>query len=102
MPITQVENKQYRRQEKVLRETKTCDALTRIFPEIMEAGWDESNQLSLIAFFCMFVDDYFYERRTEDKIDQLLSHQEEGRTEEQKNKYDSTNGTLEFPTKKQS
>ena len=50
----------------------------------------------------MFVDDYFYERRTEDKIDQLLSHQEEGRTEEQKNKFDSTNGTLEFPTKKPS
>mgnify|MGYP003133676210 FL=1 len=81
------------------REIQTSDILTQVFPKIVEAGWTESQKLSLIAFICRFVDDWYLEQMTSDVLTRIEGLLQQQRTPNQEKTFSEGDGTISFPTK---
>jgi|TARA_R110000824_G_scaffold113397_1_gene263100 hypothetical protein len=81
------------------REIQTSDILTQVFPKIVEAGWTESQKLSLIAFICRFVDDWYLEQMSSDVLTRIEGLLQQQRTPNQEKTFSKGDGTISFPAR---
>tara|TARA_R110002033_G_scaffold104836_4_gene152262 strand:+ start:1167 stop:1448 length:282 start_codon:yes stop_codon:yes gene_type:complete len=81
------------------REIQTSDILTQVFPKIVEAGWTESQKLSLIAFICRFVDDWYLEQMSSDVLTRIEGLLQQQRTPNQEKTFSEGDGTISFPAR---
>ena len=81
------------------REIQTSDILTQVFPKIVEAGWTESQKLSLIAFICRFVDDWYLDQMSSDVLTRIEGLLQQQRTPNQEKTFSEGDGTISFPAR---